>query len=148
MPRRLFLKQCMLTVLGWCASKSAVSAWDAGRFSASPYTDILHQLVKQQTLIDSNDMQISLPDIAENGAVVPISIRSDLDNIQQIYVLVEKNPTPLAAQFSLSARVAVQINARIKMAESCNVVVIAQQGDRYLRSQQWVKVSVGGCGTG
>jgi sulfur-oxidizing protein SoxY len=147
-PRRQFLKQSILTLLGWCASKSGLSAWNASYFSASPYADTLKQILNQQTAIDSIDIKLSLPDIAENGAVVPIRISSDMNNIQQVYVLVEKNPTPLAAQFNLSPRVAVQLTARIKMAESCNVVVIVQQGDRFLSTQQWVKVSVGGCGTG
>ena len=88
------------------------------------------------------------PEIAENGAVVPITISSELEQIKRIYIWVEKNPTPLAAEFELDESVAVYITARIKMAESCPVIIIAEQDDRLLRRQQWVKVMQGGCGTG
>lgn len=99
-------------------------------------------------VIESPDISLTLPTIAENGAVVPVNIFSELQDLQGIWLLVEKNPTPLAAVFQLSPAVAVAITGRIKMAESCNVHLLAKQEQHWLHCQQWVRVMVGGCGTG
>ena len=151
-PRRFFLKQSVLCVIAalnsFFTAKNANAAWLAEHFSIGQFNDTITRLFNNQTIIDTDRISLNLPKIAENGAVVPITISSELDNISRVYILVEKNPTPLAAEFELSAIVSVYISARIKMAESCNVVVIAQQGEQLLRSQQWVNVVQGGCGTG
>jgi sulfur-oxidizing protein SoxY len=89
-----------------------------------------------------------LPTNAENGAVVPITIQSQLDNIDSVYIWAEKNPTPLVAEFELAKDVAIHITARIKLAENSHVIVIARQGQQLLRNLQWVNVMQGGCGTG
>lgn len=129
-------------------SRPAFAAWSAEHFASGEFTSRFEQVFAGQAIIDSPDIIISLPEIAENGAAVPITISSELEQIERLYIWVEKNPTPLAAEFELSEAVAVYITARIKMAESCHVIVIAQQGQRLLRNQQWVKVMQGGCGTG
>ena len=150
--RRQFMQRSIagwLALLSACFGRHAVYASALGLdFSAAAYADILQQLFHERPIVDSTALTISLPQTAENGAVVPISISSELDNIQRLYLLVEKNPSPLAAEFSLSPALAVYVTARIKMAESCNVVVIAEQGERLLSSRQWVNVVQGGCGSG
>ena len=149
--RRAFLKTGFyagISALCGGLSKMSSAAWSANHFSPSPYSEILSRLFNDKTITASDLLTIKLPETAENGAVVPITISSDLDNIQRLYILVEKNPTPLAAEFTLSGELAVYLTARIKMAESCHVVVIAEQGELLLRNQQWVNVVLGGCGTG
>lgn len=151
MLRRRLLKILLGLSLGnWLASATQrVFATERNsRFSAGDFQTQLHDLLANQHLIDSSDIQLTLPTIAENGAVVPMTISSSLENIDTILVWVEKNPTPLAASFELTAATALYITTRIKMAESCTVVVVAHQGDRWLRCQQWVQVIVGGCGSG
>lgn len=146
--RRLFLTRCVAlgvffgTKIGYAASRPPE------HFAGEPFSDSVTRLFGNQPLIDSNRISLSLPQVAENGAVVPITIDSDLDNIERIYILVEKNPTPLAAEFELSPDALPYITARIKMAESCNVVVVAKRGEQLLRAQQPVMVMLGGCGTG
>jgi sulfur-oxidizing protein SoxY len=150
--RRLFIKHSLTCAAAYpCAlfnSKSLYAAWSALDFRTDPYADILKRLFNARSIIDSELLKISLPQTAENGAVVPITVSSDLDNIQRLYILVEKNPTPLAAAFTLSSELAVYLTARIKMAESCHVVVIAEQEGELLRNRQWVNVVLGGCGGG
>lgn len=150
MHRRKFMRNiaALTTSASLFNAKFANATRLSQHFSNSEFSTLLDQLFAGETIIDSPEVSISLPDIAENGAVVPITISSALDHINKIYILVEKNPTPLAAEFELSKDVAVYISARIKMAESSHVVVIAQQEDRLLRTQKWVKVMQGGCGTG
>ncbi|CAG1022391.1 sulfur-oxidizing protein SoxY [Methylococcales bacterium] len=150
MQRRNFIRHLIsLTLISpFLQPRLAHAAWPSEHFAGGDFASRFEQLFGGQTIIDSPEINITLPDIAENGAVVPITIDSELERIERLYIWVEKNPTPLAAEFELSPEIAVFLTARIKMAESCNVVVIARQGQRLLRNQQWVKVMQGGCGTG
>ena len=129
-------------------SRQSIASERNDRFVTGDFQYHFDNVMRHQILIDSSDIQLSLPSIAENGAVVPLTISSELEGIDQLMVWVEKNPSPLAARFEISPNVALYITARIKMAKSCPVIVVARQGDRWLRCQQWVQVMQGGCGTG
>jgi sulfur-oxidizing protein SoxY len=148
--RRSFLKQCLrlLALAPLWPWANSIAATPASAFATAPFSDTLSQLFDGQTLIDSDQLHITLPAIAENGAVVPIHITSALTGIQRLLILVEKNPTPLAAVVNCSPQLIANLHARIKMAESCQVVVVADCGDSYYKTQQWVTVMQGGCGTG
>jgi sulfur-oxidizing protein SoxY len=150
--RRIFFKRIAKLTVAALASFFGVKSGYANRmaedFADDQVDKIMARLFANQRIIDSDLINLSLPKIAEDGAVVPITISSELEAIDRIYILVEKNPTPLAAEFDLSATAMVYITARIKMAESCNVIVIARQGEHLLKVQQWVNVVQGGCGTG
>lgn len=148
--RRAFIKQlaCLTTSAAALTIDKVMAEWNSQAFASGNFAERYADVVQQQRVIDSPAILLQLPAIAENGAVVPISVQSDLDNIDRLYIFVEKNPTPLAAEFEFSSDVALYVSARIKMAESSNVVVLARQGQQWLRNQQAVKVMVGGCGTG
>ncbi|MDD2758820.1 MAG: thiosulfate oxidation carrier protein SoxY [Methylomonas sp.] len=152
MHRRIFIRRLLSTsiaaISGLLHAKQAAATWPADHFGNGEFSLQFQQLFANQTIIDSDELLLSIPDSAENGAVVPITISSDLDDIRKIYIWVEKNPTPLAAEFELNRSAICYLTARIKMAESCHVIVLAQQGQRLLRAQSWVNVMVGGCGAG
>lgn len=152
MQRRTFLQKLIQLAIGGFAiflpPKPAIAAWPKEHFASDEFDKLIAQIYGNQEIVDSNELQIQLPEIAENGAVVPITISSELKQISKIHIWVEKNPTPLAAEFELSEEISAYLAARIKMAESCHVIVIAQQDGRLLRRRQWVKVMQGGCGTG
>jgi sulfur-oxidizing protein SoxY len=151
LPRRIFCTQILKVLIGFSAlfaSRAGRANWTLEHFSPSLFEDSFKAFYDNQTVIDSTDLQLKLPESAENGAVVPINISSDLEQISQIAIWVEKNPTPLAAIVQFSSNASIYMTARIKMAESCNVIVIAKQGERLLKTQQWVNVMQGGCGTG
>lgn len=152
MRRRHFLQQIFsvvaVTIINALYSKQSTAARPATPSASGEFTSGIERLSGGQTFIDSDDIHINLPETAEDGAVVPITISSELEQIQRIQIWVEKNPTPLTATFEFDASVMPYLTARIKMAESSNVMVIAQQGGRLLRRQQWVNVMQGGCGTG
>lgn len=116
--------------------------------NAENYADTLKRLFNHQNLLDSDQVSLTLPHIAEDGAVVPISFDSKLNDIQRVYVLVEKNPLPLTAVFEFASGAEVFFSGRIKMAESSQVIAVAQQGEQLLRCSQWVNITQGGCGTG
>ena len=89
---------------------------------------------------------ISAPDIAENGAVVPITISTTLSNVENISVFVDKNPQPLAANFDLTSNVSGFVSTRIKMRETSDVIAIIKSGGKLYKANKTVKVTIGGCG--
>lgn len=151
LPRRIFFTKILKILIGFnalLASRAGRANWTLEHFSPSLFADSFKTFYGNQAVIDSAELQLKLPESAENGAVVPITISSDLEQISQIAIWVEKNPTPLAATVQFSSNASIYLTARIKMAESCHVIVIAKQGERLLKTQQWVNVMQGGCGTG
>jgi sulfur-oxidizing protein SoxY len=98
------------------------------------------------TPTDSADVQMKIPDIAENGAVVPVTITTSLANVESISVIVDNNPTPLAASFELGPRVLASVSLRIKMGQSSIVRAIVKADGKLYSTSKEVKVTIGGCG--
>jgi sulfur-oxidizing protein SoxY len=97
--------------------------------------------------VESKDVNFTAPDIAENGAVVPISASTQLPGVKRILFLVEKNPTTLAGSFEFTDAVETSVGTRIKMGQTSKVYAVAMLGDgRVLFAQKEVKVTLGGCG--
>jgi sulfur-oxidizing protein SoxY len=97
--------------------------------------------------VESKDVTITGPDIAENGAVVPVACATALAGVKRLLLLVEKNPAVLAAAFDVSDAVDASFNTRVKMGQSSNVIAVALMGDgRVLFAQKDIKVTLGGCG--
>jgi sulfur-oxidizing protein SoxY len=97
--------------------------------------------------VESKDVTLQAPDIAENGAVVPLACATGLAGVKRLLLLVEKNPSPLCAVFEVSDAVEASFNTRVKMGQSSNVHAVALMGDgRVLFASKEVKVTLGGCG--
>jgi sulfur-oxidizing protein SoxY len=96
--------------------------------------------------VDSADIFINAPEIAENGAVVPVGVRSSLANTEMLAVLVEKNPNTLAAVYEIPDGTEPDVNMRIKMGESCDVVAVVKAGGKFYTARKEIKVTAGGCG--
>jgi sulfur-oxidizing protein SoxY len=94
-------------------------------------------------------IQFTTPDIAENGAVVPIRIEVDsaaLPNVSKVSVLVEMNPNPMAAVFDIAPDTEVYIETRVKVAQTCHLyAVVEADGELYMQARE-TKVTLGGCG--
>ena len=151
--RRSFLKR--LLTLSACASASAAvwlapvkafAKWQADLFSPGPLDEALKHLFKDHPINESKDIEIKIPLIAENGAVVPITVSSRLSGVRAISILVAKNPVPLAARFDLSPELEPFVSARLKMAETSDVIAVAETVDGLYSARQKVKVTIGGCG--
>lgn len=95
---------------------------------------------------ESKDIVIKAPDIAENGAVVPVDVASNIADTQSISVLVEKNPNPLAAHFDFANGAVAQVAVRLKMGQTSNIHVVVKAGGKSYIAAKEVKVTVGGCG--
>ena len=96
---------------------------------------------------DSSAIAIRAPDIAENGAVVPIDITSNVPGTQSISLFVDKNPFPYIGTFDMTKGVEPYVHVRVKMGKSSDVrVVVAAADGKYYQAAKEVKVTIGGCG--
>ena len=92
-------------------------------------------------------MTLTGPDIAENGAVVPVGCACNLPGVKRLALLVEKNPNTLAAVFDVTDALEPNFSTRVKMGQSSNVFAVAMLGDgKVLYAQKEIKVTLGGCG--
>jgi sulfur-oxidizing protein SoxY len=124
----------------------AQAAWNKAAFEAKNVDDVLKALGVAKP-VESKDVNLTAPDIAENGAVVPIAASTTLPNVRQIVFMIEKNPTTLAGSFEFTDAVETSVATRVKMAQTSNVIAVALLGDgRALFAKKEVKVTLGGCG--
>jgi len=124
----------------------AQSAWNNAAFEGKSIDEVIKALGIAKP-VESKDIAFTAPDIAENGAVVPIAVSTTLTGVKRIAFLVEKNPTTLAGVFQFTDAVETSVATRIKMGQSSNVLAVAIMGDgKVLYAQKDVKVTLGGCG--
>ncbi len=121
-------------------------AFSKDAFEAKSVQDALKAL-GAGALAASKDVTITGPDIAENGAVVPLAVSTTLPGVKRLLILVEKNPLPLVAVFHVSDSLDTAFTTRAKMGQSSDVYAVALMGDgRALFAKKEVKVTLGGCG--
>lgn len=99
-----------------------------------------------KTAEKSDKVKLDAPEIAENGAVVPISVSSTLADVTSISILVAENPSALAASYKIPAGTVPTVANRLKMAKTTNVIAIVEAGGKLYSTSKEVKVTVGGCG--
>ena len=152
--RREVLKQgggvTLLTLLaaaGWLAPGPASGqTWNKDAFETHSLDETMKALGGGAP-VPSKDIQfVSTPDIAENGAVVPIGVTSTLPKTESIAILVEKNPNMLAAVFDIPAGTDPALSTRIKMGQSSNVYALVKADGKYYVASKEIKVTLGGCG--
>lgn len=151
--RRSFLK--LTGGVGAFAAASAAGlvasgqAWAAPRNKGAMESKAVQDVLKNlgaSNMIESKDIVITAPDIAENGAVVPIAVTSKIPNTQSIAIIAEKNPFPLAAVFDVSAGGEGYASTRLKMGQTSDVRAVVKADGKYYTTAKEVKVTVGGCG--
>jgi sulfur-oxidizing protein SoxY len=130
---------------GLLGPSRAFAAWNKGAFEAKSAIDAMKSL-GMTNAEDSKAIQIRAPDIAENGAVVPIDITSDIPGTTAISVFIEKNPFPYTGTFDFSQGAVPYVHLRVKIGESSPVRVVASAGGKYYTAVKEVKVTIGGCG--
>ena len=123
----------------------ALAAWNKEAFQAKSAADALKSLGVSAPA-ESQDILIEAPQIAENGAVVPVEITSNIPGTRSIAVVVEKNPFPLVAKFDFSESAVPFVKVNVKVGESSFVRAIAEAGGKHYTAAREVKVTIGGCG--
>ena len=124
---------------------SLLAAWSKDAFGAKSAPDALKTLGVSNPA-PSKDLVIDAPQIAENGAVVPIEITSGIPGTSSLLVLIDHNPFPLVAKFDLMEGALPFVKLNVKMGETSDVRVIASAGGKHYVATKEVKVTIGGCG--
>ncbi len=152
MKRRTFLKGTvasgMLSVAasaGLLTPRSVLAAWPETAFAAKSIDDALNTLLGSTTLSESGDIKIKAPEIAENGAVVPITVSTGME-AESISVFIAKNPSPLACSFALGGSTQGFVSTRVKMGETSDLIAIVKSGGKLYSAKKTIKVTIGGCG--
>jgi sulfur-oxidizing protein SoxY len=147
--RRKFLKTTVaFSAAGIALLESSVvqAEWPAADFAPGSFDATMKQLLKGKPIVESDKVELNIPEIAENGALVPVTVTSSLKEIKNIAIVVEQNPVPLAIQAILLPELEPFMSARLKIASSSFVFAIAE-GEKVCYSvKKKVKVTIGGCG--
>ncbi len=153
MKRRIFLKGSMTAgALGVAAGAGllipsvVLAAWPESAFKAKNVGDAMRELTGFDAIEESGDIKVKAPDIAENGAVVPISVTTSISGVESISIVAPNNPSPLVASFALGAGSQGYASTRIKMGKSGDVIAVVKAGGKLYSAKKGVKVTIGGCG--
>jgi Predicted secreted protein len=126
------------------AQAADAPGWDPKLFEAKTLDEVAK--IMGATATESTDVSIIGPDIAENGAVVPVGIKSTATGVTMLGIVVQKNPTALVASFNTKDGAEPNVATRIKMAQTSHVYAVAKVGDKLLYNKKEIKVTLGGCG--
>ena len=124
----------------------AQAAWNKAAFDVKGGPEGVAKALGGAAPIESADVVLNAPDIAENGAVVPVGATSKLAKTEQIAILVEKNPNALAALFMMTPVSEPTVATRVKMGQSSDVFALVKADGKYYFAKKEVKVTLGGCG--
>lgn len=150
--RRIFLQNAMGTgavavaaSCGLLVPGSILAAWNKAGFAAKGIGPAL-TAAGLDGAAASDKIKIKAPDIAENGAVVPVTVSTSIAGAEKITLLTEKNGTPLTAIFNLGKGTEAYVSTRIKMGKTSNVIAVVSAGGKHYKAHKEVKVTIGGCG--
>lgn len=121
------------------------AGWPADAFKQKSEADAAKTLYGK-SFEPSDKVKLDAPEIAENGAVVPISVSSTLPNVTSISIMVKENPYVLAASYKIPEGTSATVSNRLKMAKTSQVVAVVESGGKLYSASKEVKVTVGGCG--
>ena len=138
----------MLVAVGMLPSLAGAQAagYNAAAFDAKTIADLMKALGAGAP-VESKDVTVTGPDIAENGAVVPVGAATALPGVKRMLLLVEKNPSVMTAMFDMTDAVDSNFSTRVKMGQSSDVYAVAMMNDgKVLFAKKEIKVTLGGCG--
>jgi sulfur-oxidizing protein SoxY len=138
----------LLSAAGWLRSNEARAAdtWNQAAFDTHSLEETMKALGSPMPVPNIGITFVQTPDIAENGAVVPIGVNSAIPGTDSIAILIEKNPNMLAAIFDIPAGTEPSLSTRVKMAQTSNVYALVRANGKYFVASKEIKVTLGGCG--
>lgn len=151
--RRIFLKGSLAVSTagaamgaGLLTPQALLAAWNETAFRSKEVPAAVKAYLGGEAMEESAAIQVKAPDIAENGAVVPITVETDMPNVTSIAIIASGNENPLIAGFQLGKGAVGFVSTRIKMAKTADVIAVVKAGDKLYSATKNVKVTVGGCG--
>ena len=153
MKRRTFLRKSLMTAAVittfpglMIKPKRVFAAWPKESFDITDLKDSIKSVYGHDDLSESSKVKLKAPDIAENGAIVPINIKTSLKNVESIMLFVENNPQPLSSGYNLTPKSVPSIGTRIKMGKTSMVIAAVKSDGKIYSAAKEVKVTIGGCG--
>ena len=131
---------------GLLTPRNVLAAWPEQAFKAKKFPEALQALAGSAEPAGSDEVKVKAPDIAENGAVVSVTVTTTLPEVENIAVFVPVNTFPLSASFEMSNVTEGFITARIKMAKTSDVIAVVKANGKLYTAKKSVKVTLGGCG--
>lgn len=146
--RSFLIKTSLLAPIIFFSSLPKVFAsWPKELFYSRNYEKLIGLITNGAEASESENISIKAPEIAENGAVVPVSVNANIENVKNIAILVDNNPSPLTSTFDLNSNLEVYVSTRVKMAKSSNIIVLVTTNDnQFYTASKSIKVTIGGCG--
>jgi sulfur-oxidizing protein SoxY len=145
--RRLFIKGGLAFVALMSLPKALLAgAWPEKAFQSTEAREALTNQFGTDQTTPSGEITLGAPVIAENGAVVPVSVKTSLQGVESISIVVENNPRPLAISFEIPPETLPDVACRIKMGETSKVMAVVKTNDGIFSATKEVKVTIGGCG--
>lgn len=131
---------------GLLTPRAVLAAWPEAAFKAKDAAGAMTALTGLDQMSESADIRIKAPDIAENGAVVPVTVETSIEGVESISIIAVNNPAPLIASFELGEGAIGFVSTRIKMGKSGDVIAVVKAGGKLQSAKKEVKVTIGGCG--
>lgn len=151
--RRLFLRAtgtfgafCFGIASGLLGPRLAQAAWPQAAFDSKTPAETMNALFQAATATPSDAIRVLLPQIAENGTQVPVSVRTTLPKVESITIIAEGNPRPLAAVLKPSPRAKGSVGIRVKLAKTQLVTAVVKSDGKLFKASKEITVSIGGCG--
>ena len=132
--------------VGVLIPQRVIGAYMKAAFEAKDLNGVLSASYGSDQHTPSDAIKLKAPDIAENGAVVPVTVSSSLDNVESISIIATTNATPLTSTYQLTPASEAYVSTRIKMAKTSDVVAVVKADGKLYSSTKEVKVTIGGCG--
>ncbi len=136
----------LILLSGLLKPVSALAKWNKAAFSATDFDDAVSNYFPGQQIQETDQITISVHPVVENGAVVPVKIKTDLAKPESISIFVDKNPNPLIANFDLFPGCIGFISTRIKIDQPSNIIIIVKADGKVFTTKTFVEVQEGGCG--
>jgi len=150
MKRRSFLKSTVVASAaistGILSTNTAFAAAHGNDITKAKSVDEVLKILGATGAATSADIKIKAPEIAENGAVVPVGITSNIAGTTEIVSLTAANPTPFAAKYIFGESAVPAVKSRFKMGKTTDVIVVVKAGGKFYTAKANVKVTKGGCG--
>ena len=147
LPRRTLIKGSLaLLALTSLPRVLFAAVWPRETFMQTKADEAMTELFGTHVTTPSDQINLKVTEIAENGAVVPVSINTTLENVESVSIVVEKNPRPMAATFEIPAGTLPNISSRIKMGQTSDVIAVVKTPNGIFSTSKQVKVTIGGCG--
>jgi sulfur-oxidizing protein SoxY len=131
---------------GLLTPKTVMAAWSKAAFEAKEVDAAVSGAMGSSDASASDKIKLKAPDIAENGAVVPITVTSDIDGTTNMSILVAENNTPLTSTYELGPNTEAYISTRVKMGKTSDVIAVVKADGKLYSTKKEVKVTIGGCG--